>query len=106
MKNTLQLLLCLAIYLSIQSCSKKPFACFRTDVAEDSIHVNQVVTFTALCSTNARDYSWEFSDKIDSIAFSPNVTRIFADTGEVEVYLLVTNGRKQSTSSRNIYVHP
>jgi PKD repeat protein len=96
----------LAFYFSIQACVKKPFACFRADVPEDSIRTNQLVTFNALCSSNAADYFWEFYDHTDSVNFSQTVQKTFYDTGQVKVFLMVTNGNKQSSITRTIRINP
>ena len=94
----------LLLLLIFQSCGRKPFACFRTDVDEDSIHVNEPVIFNSVCSSNGNSFFWEFYDNEDSIFFTPTVQKIFYDTGNVKVFLLVTNGNKSSTVSREIHV--
>jgi PKD repeat protein len=106
MKKSLLFLFLSAFYLFIQSCSKKPSACFHTSVDEDSIHVHQLITFNALCSNNAGDYFWEFYDNDDSVEFTPNVQKVFNDTGQVKVYLLVTNRRQESSVTKTIHVNP
>src|SRR4051812_32998046 len=106
MKKALLFLFLAGFYLFIQSCTQRPYACFRTDVNEDSIHKNQLITFSALCSNNAGDYFWEFFNNDDSVEFTSNVHKVFSDTGQVKVYLLVTNGRKQSSVTRTIHVNP
>ncbi len=89
-----------------QSCSKKPFACFQTDVDEDSVHVNQPITFSSACTSNGGDFFWEFYDNDDSVYFSRNVQMTFYDTGNVKVFLLVSNGNKTSSMTKNIHVNP
>ncbi len=92
--------------LAVQSCSKTPVACFNTSVSLDSIHVNQQVTFNANCSVNADSYNWQFYNNQDSIAFTSIVTKVFKDTGTVNVYLLVTGGRTAAGANVNIKVQP
>lgn len=88
------------------SCNRAPFACFSTSVDVDSIYRYQPVTFVASCSNNADEYFWQFYDKDDSTEFGYAVTRTFYDTGAVNVYLLVTSGRKTSSTLQTIYVKP
>lgn len=90
----------------MQSCDQKPSACFKTDVHEDSIHVNQLVTFNSSCSSKAGDFYWEFYDNDDSVFFTNNVQIVFYDTGMVKVYLLVTNGRQSSSKTQEIHIKP
>lgn len=92
-------------FFTIQSCNKKPFACFQTNVNEDSIHLKQLVIFSSVCSSDAKEYFWKFYGDEDSILFIPNVQKIFYDTGNVKVYLLVTNGSRTSSINRNIHVN-
>ena len=106
MKFLVVIFLFLGLYLSIQSCTKRPFACYKTNIDEDSIRVRQPVTFSALCSNNAGDYFWEFNDNDDSVEFTRDVHKTFYDTGMVRVYLLVTNGKKQSSSIRSFHINP
>jgi hypothetical protein len=92
--------------LAFQSCSKTPIACFSTTPAMDSIHVNTPVVFDARCSVYAGSYNWQFYNNVDSIAFTPTVTKTFKDTGTVEVYLLVTWGNQYAGLTQNITVQP
>ncbi len=92
--------------LAIQSCSKTPIACFTTSIDADSIHVNQTVTFDATCSIYADSYNWQFYNNVDSIAFTPTVTKTFTDTGTVNIYLLVTSGNHYAGYTQNIKVKP
>ncbi len=103
---TVMFLLFIPVMLQLESCVKTPFACFQTQPDEDNIHVNQPVTFTGFCSTNADGYFWEFYDDEDSSYFGFTTTQTFYDTGYVKVYLLVTGGRKTNATSREIYVKP
>ncbi len=105
-KVFLLLFLSLLFILTHESCGRKPFACFRTDVDEDSIHVNQPVIFSSACSGNAGSFFWEFYDNEDSIFFTHSVQKTFFDTGEVKVFLLVTNANKTSSVTRYIHVKP
>jgi hypothetical protein len=105
MKTVLLILFSTALYFSVQSCARKPSACFKTDIPEDSIHVNQLVTFSALCSNNAGDYFWEFYNNDDSVEFTQRVQKVFYDTGQVKVYLLITNGRQESSVTRTVHVN-
>ena len=89
----------------LQSCAKRPFACFSTDVEIDSIRVNEPVVFSAYCSDNTSEYFWEFYDG-DSVEFGPVVTQTFKDTGQTEVKLLTTNGTKTSAYSQTFVVRP
>ena len=98
----------LIIFISstlLQSCAKKPYACFSTSVPIDSINVGENVLFNALCSDNATEYFWEFYNG-DTIKFDAVVTVAFKDTGETEVVLLITNGTKSSAYSQTILVKP
>ena len=94
------------LLVSIESCGKRPFACFETSVDEADIHVNQPVKFFALCSSNADDFYWEFYDNEDSTEFGYSVTKTFKDTGLVNVFLLVSKGNKTSSTERKIKVLP
>ena len=94
------------IVMAVQACSKTPVACFNTTPPLDSIHVNQVVTFNATCSFSADSYNWQFYNNADSTAFTPVVSKVFKDTGTVNVYLLVTSGSNDAGVNTNITVLP
>jgi hypothetical protein len=96
----------IAVIMTIQSCSKTPVACFTTTPNMDSIHVNQPVVFNANCSIFAGSYNWQFYDNPDSIAFTPTVTKVFKDTGSVQIYLLVTWGNNYAGTTQTITVLP
>lgn len=106
MKIFLVSFFCFCFFLFMQSCSQPPFACFETDVNEDSIHVNQQVTFNTACSINADEYYWTFSDNEDSVFYTNIVKRKFNDTGDVSVFLLVTKGRKTSSITKDVHINP
>jgi hypothetical protein len=91
---------------ALPACTRAPFACFRTDVAEADIHVNQPVTFSAYCSSGAGSYFWEFYDKEDSTEYGFSVTKTFATPGDVKVFLLVVGNGKTSSTERYITVQP
>ena len=98
----------IAFSFTVQSCKKTPYACFITTPSIDSIRVNVPVIFNAFaCSSYANSYNWQFGsgDSID-VEFNPIVTKTFKDTGNVDVYLLVTNGNKQSSLDQTIHVNP
>ncbi len=88
------------------SCGHAPNACFASSINEDSIHVNQAVTFNAACTSNGDGFNWQFYGNEDSVEFGSIVTKAFPDTGSVNVYLLVTNGKKSSSVTRDIRVIP
>ena len=94
------------LLLIVQSCSKEPVACFTTTPNMDSIHVNQPVVFNANCSIYAGSYNWQFYNNTDSIDFTPTVTKVFKDTGSVQVYLLVTWGNNYAGITQYITVMP
>jgi hypothetical protein len=94
------------VALGVQSCSKTPIACFSTTPNQDSIHVNDTVIFNAYCSVFAGSYNWQFYNNQDSVAFTPIVTKVFKDTGSVDVYLLVTSGNNYAGSDQTIKVLP
>ena len=94
------------LLLAAQSCSKQPVACYTTNISIDSIHRNQPVTFDATCSVNAGSYNWQFYNRNDSVAFTPIVTKVFPDSGTVNVYLLVTSGNSFAGLNTNITVLP
>ena len=94
------------IALACQSCSKTPIACFNTTPGMDSIHANVPVIFDARCSVYAGSYNWQFYNNVDSIAFTPTVTKTFKDTGTVQVYLLITWGSQYAGLTQNITVLP
>ncbi len=97
----------IAIAATQSSCgAKRPFACFTTDVDPDSIHVGQPVTFTANCSSNGRDYYWEFYDKDDSTFYGYSVTMTFYQPGDVDIFLLVSNNSSTSSTSDIVKVKP
>ena len=106
MKKTLALLLVVtaAVAVGLQSCGH-PFACITTDIDEDSIHVNQPVTFTGACSSSADDYFWIFDDNSDSSFFGYNITKTFTDTGDHEVFLLVTGKGKSASTTQYYHVN-
>lgn len=93
------------LFLS-QSCGRTPYACFTTEPDEDSIHVNQPVTFRANCTSGAGSYYWEFYDKDDSTEAGFSVTKTFYAPGEVKVFLLVVGNGKTSSTERYITVQP
>ena len=94
------------IVLATQSCSKTPIACFSATPSVDSIHVNDTVVFNAYCSVFADSYNWQFYNNQDSTAFTQVVTKIFRDTGKVDVYLLVTDGNNFADVDQTIVVRP
>jgi len=94
------------LILAAQSCSKTPIACFTTTPSQDSIHVNDTVIFNAYCSVFVGSYNWQFYDNPDSVSFTPIVTKIFKDTGTINVYLLVTDGNNYAGETQNIKVLP
>ncbi len=107
MKKTVGLIFVVAAFMAaIQSCGKTPFSCFTASVNIDSIHVNQPVTFSALCTRDGKDFNWEFYDNGDSIEFGTVVIKSFPDTGTVKVYLLVTNGGKSSSTTQTLHIRP
>ena len=85
-------------------CGSKPFACITVEGNEDSIHVNQPVTFNGFCSSNAEQYNWEVN--LDSIYFNPRITLTFTTTGQQEIYLLVSNKGKSAGTIKKIIVRP
>jgi hypothetical protein len=94
------------IALGVQSCSKTPIACFTTTPNMDSIHVNDTVIFNANCSVFAGSYNWQFYNNQDSVAFTAIVTKVFRDTGKVDVYLLVNDGNNFADVDQTILVLP
>ncbi len=106
MVRNLLLIFVFVALLATAACSRRPYACFRTEPEEEDIHVNQPVTFRANCSSGADSYFWEFYDKEDSTEYGFSVTKTFADTGEVKVFLLVVGGGKTSSTERYIKVKP
>lgn len=95
------------VLIAVNSCNtKRPFACYTTDVSPDSIYVGQPVTFTATCSSNGNDYFWEFYDNDDSTVFGYSVTMTFYQPGNVDVFLLVSNNSSTSSTSDVIKVKP
>ena len=94
------------IALATQSCTKSVFACFSTDMSQDSLHINRVVTFNANCSSNADEFFWEFNNNPDSTYFGSVVTKTLKDTGGLTVYLLVVNGNKSASTTQTLYVKP
>ena len=97
-----------AFFSFLQSCYKLPTACFTTNIGIDSIRVDTPVIFNALsCSTNASAYNWQFGngDSLE-VEFGPIVTKTFTDTGNIDVYLLVTKGQKQNSFDKIIHVNP
>jgi len=96
----------LAAVYSCTSCGRTTSACFETSVHPDSVHLNQPVTFNAACTINGGQYNWEFYNNEDSVEFGVTVTKAFSDTGDVDVFLLVTNGTKSSSISKTIHVNP
>ena len=100
------IILGIIIVLSTQSCSKTPIACFSITPGLDSIHVNDTVIFNANCSAFAGSYNWQFYNNSDSLAFTSIVTKVFKDTGSVDVYLLVTSGNNFAGADQTIKVQP
>jgi hypothetical protein len=94
------------IILCVSSCADQPYACFSTNPPVGNIHVNQSVTFNAACTYSADSYYWQFYGSSDSINFGQVVTRVMYDTGNIDVYLLVTKGNKQNSTDQTIYVAP
>ena len=92
--------------VAMQSCSKAVFACFSTDMNQDSLHINRVITFNANCSGNADEFFWEFNNNPDSTYFGSVVTKTLKDTGSLTVYLLVVNGNKSASTTQTLYVKP
>ena len=95
------------LVLTQSACNnKRPFACFRTDVDPDSIYVGKPVTFMANCSSNSKDYYWEFYENEDSTYFGYSVTVTFYQPGDVNVFLLTSNNNSTSSTSEVIKVKP
>ncbi len=105
MRSLIQFLFFITLLLS-QSCGKQPYPCFTTNPSEDNIHANQPISFSPYCSTNGKEFFWQFYANDDSIEFSPVVIKYFKDTGYVEVSLDVTNGNKFARVTDKIYVKP
>ena len=94
------------IALATQSCAKSVYACFSTDMNQDSLHVNRVVTFNANCSSNADEFFWEFNNNPDSTAFGSVTSKTLKDTGSLTVYLLVVSGNKSASTTQTLNVRP
>ena len=88
----------------LESCGNNPYACILIEGSSDSIHVNQPVTFSGLCSSNASSYNWQIN--LDSVYFTPRITLRFAAPGVQEIYLLVTNGGKSAGLVKKVTVYP
>ncbi len=107
MRQTIVLILVTGLLLSlVNSCGKHPFACFTTDVPEDSIHRFQTVTFNSACSTNGDGYFWELYGNEDSTFYGNTLTTAFKDTGTVKVFLLITAGGRTASTERYIKILP
>lgn len=97
----------IAIGATQSACNtKRPFACFTTDVDPDSIYVGQPVTFTANCSSNSSDYFWEFYDNDDSTYYGYSVTVTFYQPGNVDIFLLTSNNSSTSSTTDIVKVKP
>jgi PKD repeat protein len=90
--------------VSVNSCSKAPFACFLVDHDIDSIPVNKPIQFNSFCSNEGQDYFWDFNN--GDRYYDPVIDYTFTDTGKYEVFLLVTNGKKTASTTRILTVRP
>lgn len=106
MKQAFVILVIAGMLAMSSSCGTHPFACFTTDVAEDSIHRMQPVTFNAACSANGDGYFWELYGNEDSTFYGTTLTTVFKDTGNVKVFLLITAGGRTASTERYIKVLP
>ncbi|MCW5909213.1 MAG: hypothetical protein KIS94_15210 [Chitinophagales bacterium] len=98
--------LLLVSLLYLESCGRKPYACFMTEPDEEEIHVNQPVTFYAGCSINAETFFWEFYGNDDSTDYGYSTTRTFYTPGQVKVFLIVVGQGKSTATERYITVQP
>lgn len=96
----------LLLIVSVHSCTKRPYACFRTIPEEDSLKVNEPITFIASCSSNGKDFFWEFYDNPDSSEFGYSTVRIFNSPGQVEVFLLVAGNGKTAATTKMVTINP
>lgn len=96
------LLVVIAVVLLLSACGRTPFPCFTVSENEDSIPVNKEVFFNAVCSDKAQEYFWDFPN--DSIAYDDFVSYTFRDTGTFTVRLMVGNGTKSKTLSKQLIV--
>ncbi|MCS6933747.1 MAG: hypothetical protein NZM35_01175 [Chitinophagales bacterium] len=90
----------------VAGCTRRPYACFRTQPPEDSIRVNVPVTFYASCSVNSNEYFWEFYDNPDSSYFGYSIQHTFYTPGKQKVFLMVAGYGKTASTIREIEVKP
>lgn len=106
MARVIASLFLLLLIVSIHSCTKRPYACFRTIPEEDSLKVNVPITFIASCSSNGDDFFWEFYDNPDSSEFGYSTVRTFHTAGQVEVFLLVAGNGKTAATTKMVTINP
>ncbi len=94
----------IVLWVALQGCGGKPFACMTVESTGDSAFVNQPISMNAFCSSNANEYNWEINH--DSTYFTPRITLTFTHPGEQDIYLLVTNKGKTAGLTRKLIVYP
>lgn len=95
--------LCVLMF-SMVGCGSKPFACITVEGNEDSVHVNQPVTISGYCSSNADEYNWQIN--LDSVYFTPRITLTFTTIGQQDIYLLVSSKGKSAGTVKKLMVYP
>ena len=98
------LTLALAAPLALSSCSKTPEACFVADKGSLSTKVNEEIQFTAACSTDADNYTWEYGD--GSGDTGATAKHKYSKAGSYSVKLTARNSSKSSSTSQTVTIAP
>lgn len=104
MKKTVSVLLISGFIFSFSSCKKKPEPCFTIDKNLNALFVNVPLGFSASCSIDANEFSWNFGD--GTLATGQTATHTYINTGTYEVVLTATTTGRSESIARTIEIKP
>ncbi len=104
MKHILTLSAVAILFVVISSCGKTPSACFEVKNGIDSVYVYVPVLFDASCTKDATQYKWTFSDRPDSVYYSPQVYHTFDSIDTFKVSLTAILGGRENLQEQTIVV--
>ena len=90
--------------LALASCSKKPDACFTIEKGQPSSKANEEVEVNAACSTDAKEYVWDFGDGFSTTG--AKAKHKYNVAGQFSIKLTAKNDSKESTTSKQVTIVP
>jgi len=103
MKQTLSII-SFFILIFFSACNKKPEPCFMLDKNLNSLFVNDNIMFSASCSIDAKEFSWNFGD--DSDTTGEVVFHTYITPGTYDVVLTATSTGRSENITRTIEIKP